>query len=421
MTYYPVSADVIPKLYTVSSIASLFDNLHTIPERISDTETGSTSESQAIDHANELLDTVSDAPPPNVVVTSGETTRGTATIGNVTETGISSSTHFQDKDNLEGDAQNDGRELAFTKLYAFSSIASLFDNLHTIPERISDTHTDSTSESQAIDHTNELLDTVIDDPPPNVVVTSGETTTGTTTTGYVTETGISSSTHFSEDKDNLEGAAQNDGRELAFTGCDNPVVSDVHTLSYISAVDPSSYVISEDLLVGSHRPLCTLNLDDHVSESELPQSVDLETVSHDEHFSTEEERKQECFQANKLQSCPGYVPNTHLLRSVERNSDALCCQSCEGSASPSVSGLMIGIQSPSQLFSPSSPHHCRTPSESSIGYFHDIIHNQIHASSEMLYTSANTGYIIDSSAGEDRQNHPSTTCSFPLENELPTY
>ena len=305
-------------------------------------------------------------------------------------------------------------------LYAVSSIASLFDNLHTIPERISDTDTGSTSESQAIDHTNELLDTVIDAPPPIVVVTSGETTTGTATTGYVTETGISSSTHFSEDKDNLEGDTRNDGRELVFTGSDNPVVSDVHSLSYTSAVDPSSYVISEDLLVGSHRPLCTFNLDEQVSESELPQSVDLETVSHDEHFSTEEARKQECFQANELQSCPGYVPNTHLLRSVERDSDALDCQSCEGSASPSVSGLTIGKKSPSQLFSPS-PHHCRTPSESSIGYFHDIMHNQIHASSEMLYTSASTGYIIDSSAGEDRQNRPSTTCSFPLENELPTY
>jgi len=218
----------------------------------------------------------------------------------------------------------------------------------------------------------------------------------------------------------LERDAQNDGRELAFTVCDNPVVSNVHTLSYISAVDPSSYVISEDLLVGSHRPLCTLNLDDRDSESELPQSVDPETVSHDEHFSTEEARKQECFQANELQSCPGYVPNTHLLSSVERNSDALDCQSCERSASPSISGFTIGIKSPSQLFSPSSPHHCRTPSESSIGYFHDIMHNQIHASSEMLYTSASTGYIIDSSAGEDRLNHPSTTCNFPLENELPT-
>jgi len=321
------------------------------------------------------------------------------------------------------------------KLYAVSSIVSLFDNLHTIPEQISDTETGSTSESKAVDHTNELPDTVIDAPPPNVVVTSGETTTGTATTGYavpkdttngsflVTETGISSATYFSEDKEeslNLEEDAQNDGRELAFSSCDNPVVSDAHTVSYTSAIDHSSYVISEDLLVGSHRPLCTFNLDEHVSESELPQSVDLETVSHDEHFSTEEARKQECFQANELQSCPGYVPNTHLLRSVERNSDALDCQSCEGSASPSVSGLTIGKKSPSQLFSPSSPHHCRTPSESSIGYFHDIVHNHIHASSEMLYTSANTGYTIDSSAGEDRQNRPSTTCNFPLENELPT-
>ena len=317
------------------------------------------------------------------------------------------------------------------KLYAVSSIASLFDNLHTIPERIGDTETGSTSETQAID-TNELLDTVSDAPPPNVVVTSGETTTGTTTTGYavpkdttngsflVTETGISSATYFSEDKEeslNLEGDAQNGGRELAFSSCDNPVVSDAHTVSYTSAIDHSSYVISEDLLVGSHRPLCTFNLDDHVCESELPQPVDLETVPYDEHsftFSTEEARKQECFH-------PGYVPNTHLLRSVERNSDALDCQSCEGSASPSVSGLTIGMKSPSQLFSPSSPHHCRTQSESSIGYFHDIIHNQIHASSEMLYTSASTGYIIDSSAGEDRLNHPSTTCNFSLANELPTY
>ena len=313
------------------------------------------------------------------------------------------------------------------KLYAVSSIASLFDNLHTIPERIGDTHTGSTSEFQAADHTNELLDTVIDAPPPNVVVTSGETTTGTATMGYavskdttngsllVTETGISSATYFSEDKDNLEEDAQNDGRELAFTGCDNPVVSDAHTVSYTSAIDPSSYVISEDLLVSSHRPLCTL--DDHVCESELPQPVDLETVPYDERsltFSTEEARKQECFH-------PGYVPNTHLLSSVERDSDALDCQSCEGSASPSVRGLTIGTTSPSQLFSPSSPHHCRTPSESSIGYFHDIMHNQIHASSEMLYTSASTGYIIDSSAGEDRLNHSSTTCNFPLANELPTY
>ena len=361
LKYYPVSTDIIPKLHTVSSVPSLFDNLCTVPEHISDIDTGSSSETQAADQHNELLDIVlhqgdtADGSSPNDVVTSGETTAGNA------------------------DARS------------------------------------------------------VDLPVPNDTANVPFSATGA---------GISATSYINEGKEelysnlSLERDAQIDGTELAFR---NPI-SDVHAVGYTSAINLSS-VISEDLLVGNRKPICTFDLDDHVSETEPSQSVGLETESHGEQsftFSAEEARNQEFFHSNELQSHPGYLPNTDLLSSVGRNLDALGCQS-ERSVSPSVNrrdGLRTGMTSPPRftstspprlsptspprLSSPSSPHHCRTPSESSLDYFDTMMHSEIN-DSKMQYVSASSGYITDSRTGESGLSLPSATANFPFQNELPIF
>ena len=343
-------------------------------------------------------------------------------------------------------------------LYTISSMTSLFDNKYTIPEQISDTDSACPSKTQAT-HTVELPDTVLHQnnatvttniAPPSNIVTVDELTTGSTGTGYV-DSPLPKSTFNKElySTLDLEMDTLNDCPELAFSGSNSPVLSDAHAGRHTPSIDPysgdatgtatsllpatsflpatslslkqSSDFISEDLLVSSHTPVRTFDLDDPVYESEPRQSVGVQNISHDKQsltFSTEEAKTQECFQTN-MQSCPGYIPNTHLPRSVERNTDALGCQILEGPSSPSVNGRDHLMKSPPHLFSPSSPQHCRTRSEGSLEYFNYTMRNQLNSSSlsQSQYLSASGGYVVidGSLARENGQTLPSTTCSFALE------
>ena len=235
----------------------------------------------------------------------------------------------------------------------------------------------------------------------------------------------------------METDAQNDVTELAFSGCNSPVVSDAHAVRHTSTADLSSryatctatsmpFNQSSDFILSENLSMCVLDLKDPSFESESPQSVGLEEAFCNEQsftFSTEKSKDQECCQTSELQFCPGYLPNTHLLSSTERNGDVLACQSLEGSSSPSMSRrdvVRIHKKSPPHFLSQSSQQHCRTKSESSLDYFNHSDHNQFNTSSlsQSQYLSASSGYIIDcsgSGARENGQTLPATACNFPLE------
>jgi len=236
----------------------------------------------------------------------------------------------------------------------------------------------------------------------------------------MTETGTSSTSYLNEEREEscstsgLEKNTQTDGEELVIGGSNSPDACAVSLTSanYLSSGDTtgmatvkqsSDYIISEDLLVGSDRPLSTFDLDDHVSESELPPSVGLGTGFHDQKsltFSYEETENQEYFQTTKFQPHPGYLPNTHLLSSAKKNVDSFGGQQ---SASSGRDDLRTDMKSPANLF-PMLPHHCRTPSESD--YFNDIMHNQLDATTrcKMRYLSGRRCYISECSGFGSREN-----------------
>ena len=315
------------------------------------------------------------------------------------------------------------------KLSTLPSMSSMFDTLcKTDNTQISNTDTINTSEIQA---TYKTLDTVLYDNSTDVSDVVSDTghvncqmpinRVGVShDTLLMTETGTSSTSYLNEEREEscstsgLEKNTQTDGEELVIGDSNSPDACAVSRTSakYLSSGDTtgmatvkqsSDYIISEDLLVGSDRPLSTFDLDDHVSESELPPSVGLGTGFHDQKsltFSNEETENQEYFQTTKFQPHPGYLPNTHLLSSAKRNFDSFGGQQ---SASSGRDGLRTDMKSPPNSF-PLSPHHCRTPSESD--YFNDIMHNQLDASSlsKMQYLSGSSGYITECSGSGAREN-----------------
>jgi len=342
------------------------------------------------------------------------------------------------------------------KLHSVSSMTSMFENLCTIPK---ETDTDTTSPSKT-QHTTELPDTVLHQNSPTVtadiassnnIVNLDELTAGT---GYVdcpvlnntfnlsllvTGSKISSTFHLNKSKEELhptlgmEADAENDATELAFSGCNSPVVSGAHAVRHTSTADISSgyatctatsmpFNQSSDFMLSEDLSMSLLGMKHPRFESESPQSVGL-CNEQSFTFSTEKSKDQECCQTSKLQFCPDYLPSTHLLSSTERSGDVLACQSPEGSFSPSMSTRdVVGIhkKSPPNFFTQPSQQHCRTKSESSLDYFNDSNHNQFNTSSllQSQYLSASSGYIIDcsgSGARENGQTLPATTCNFPLE------
>jgi len=362
LKYHPVSTDIIPKLYSVSSMTTLFENLRIIPKE-TDTDTASSSKTQ---HTTELPDTVlhqnsptvtTDIASSNNIANLDELTAGTTAgtryvdcpvLNNtfnlsllVTGSKISSTFHLNKSKGelhptlgMEMDAQNDATELAF-----------------------SDCSSPVVSDAHAVRHTS----------------------TADLSSGYATCTATSMPFNQSGD-----------------------------------------FILSEDLSAS------VLELKDPSFESESPQSVGLEEAFCNEQsftVSTEKSKDQECCQTSELQFCPGYLPSTHLLSSTERSGYVLACQSLEGSSSPSMSRRdVVGIhkKSPPHFFSQSSQQHCRTKSESSLDYFNHSNHNQFNSSSlsQSQYLSASSGYIIDCSESGARENGktpPATTCNFPLE------
>ena len=193
----------------------------------------------------------------------------------------------------------------------------------------------------------------------------------------VTGSKISSTFRLNKSKEELhstlgmETDAQNDATELAFSDCNSPVVSDAHAVRHTSTADLSSgyatcaatsmpFNQSSDFILSEDLSASVLELKDPSFESESPQSVGLEEAFCNEQsftFSIEKSKDQECCQSSELQFCPGYLLNTHLLSSAERNGDALACQSPQGSSSPSMSTrdvVRIRKKSPPNFFSQSS-------------------------------------------------------------------
>ena len=322
------------------------------------------------------------------------------------------------------------------KLSKIPSMNSMIDDLYKTAIQISDTETGSTSKTQV---TYDPLDTALYDEDADVASDAGHisgqvpkyTADGSHDTFLATGSAISSTPYLNEGREELCSTmndAQDDGVELALSVGNSPVVSDAYAVSrtstnYIVSGDTtgnvtsmslkqsSDYIINENQPAGSHRLLYTFDLDGHVSESELPPSVGLETAFDDQQplsLSNQGTENQEYFQTNELQPRPGYIPNTHLLSSVEGKLDSFGCKSPEGSVSPSVNGgggLGTAMMSLPKLSSPS-PHHCRTPSDSSLDYFNSIMHGQLNASSlpKMQRLSASSGYIIDCSGSSAREN-----------------
>ena len=261
------------------------------------------------------------------------------------------------------------------KLYSVSSMTSMFENLCTIPKE-TDTDTASPSKTQ---HTTELLDTVLHQNSPTVtadiassnnIVNLDELTAGTAVTGcidcpvlntfslslLVTGSKISSVFRLNKSKEELHSTlgmevdAESDATEVAFSGCKSPIVSDTHAVRHTSTADLSSgYAIctatlmpfnqSSDFILSEDLSMSVLDLKDPSFEAESPQSVGLEEIFCNEPsftFSTKKSKDQECCQTNKfkLQFCPDYLLNTHLLNSAQRSGIAHACQSPQGSSSP---------------------------------------------------------------------------------------
>ena len=189
----------------------------------------------------------------------------------------------------------------------------------------------------------------------------------------------------------METDAQNDVTELAFSGCNSPVVSDAHAVRHTSTADLSSryatctatsmpFNQSSDFILSENLSMCVLDLKDPSFESESPQSL-------------------------------------------ERNGDALACQSPQGSSSPSMSTrdvVRIRKKSPPNFLSQSLRQHCRTKSESRLDNFNHSNHNQFNTSLllQSQYLSARSGYIIDCSGSGVRENGqtPATfhLCKLPI-------
>ena len=357
LKYHPVSTDIIPKLYSVSSMTSMFENLLTIPKE-TDTDTASPSKTQ---HTTELPDTVlhqnsptvtADIASSNNVVNLDELPAGTAATGYVDcsvlnntfnlsllvrGSKISSTFHLnKSKEELhptlgtEADAQNDAPELAF-----------------------SDCNSPVVSDDHAVGHTS----------------------TADLSSGYATCTATSMPSNQISD-------------------C---MLSEDLSMSVLDLEDPS-FESDSPQSVGLCNEQSSTFSTEKSKDQECCQTSKLQFCPGylpSTHLLTSTERSGDVL---ACQSPEGSSSPSMSRRDV----------------------VEIHNKTTPNFFSQSSQQHCRTKSESSLDYFNHSNHNQFHTSSfsQSQYLSASSGYVIDcfgSGARENGQTLPATACNFPLE------
>ena len=162
-----------------------------------------------------------------------------------------------------------------------------------------------------------------------------------------------------------------------------PSTGDHHdTAACNSAGKNSECVHSEELMEVSYGSL-HFNHNDELESSMYLDPQPITSIVEAEGYYTP---------AEKSRSSPGYLPNTHLLSSIEEKPDLL------GLQSPGSSSKYFGIEDDLSMIS--SSEHYSTTTDNTFGYFNNTFQN-FSSPFKVQHLSTSSGYITDYSKAEE--------------------